>query len=252
MTSAAPLRGVRVLVPRAPAQASALSSRIRELGGEPVEAPTILIAPGDRPALARHLGRLRAGDYTAVCLTSPNGVDALADAGATGADLARATVACVGPGTAGRLRARFDVDADLVPGRATTAALAAAFPPGRGRVLLPRADLATSALPDGLRALGYEPVGVVAYRTTRPEALPPDVLDDLEAGRIHLIALASSSTARNFAALTRGRHWSGRVVSIGPVTSATCRELGLDVAVEAEEHTLDGLVAALVRAAGRS
>ena len=37
-----------------------------------------------------------------------------------------------------------------------------------------------------------------------------------------------------------------RVVSIGPVTSATARELGLEVHVEAERHDIDGLVEALV------
>jgi uroporphyrinogen-III synthase len=50
--------------------------------------------------------------------------------------------------------------------------------------------------------------------------------------------------------LLAGRPWRGRVVSIGPVTSHTCRELGLEVAVEADRHDLDGLVKALVVAAG--
>lgn len=249
MSGPTPLAGVRVLVPRSRSQASALSARVRALGGEPVEAPTIEIASGDLGALRRHLDELRAGGYTAICLTSPNGVDALVDAGARPEHLAATTVACVGPGTAGRLRERLDVDADLLPERATTASLGAAFPPGRGRVLLPRADLATAALPDRLRDLGYEPVHVVAYRTLRPESLPPGVLDDLEAGRIDLVALASSSTARNFVALTEGRSRRAAIVSIGPVTSATCRELGLEVAAEATEHTIDGLVEALVQAA---
>jgi uroporphyrinogen-III synthase len=76
------------------------------------------------------------------------------------------------------------------------------------------------------------------------------VLDDLEAGRIDLLAFGSSSTVRNFVALTEPEQRRGAVVSIGPVTSATCRELGLEVAEEADPHDLDGLVAALVRAAG--
>ena len=43
-----------------------------------------------------------------------------------------------------------------------------------------------------------------------------------------------------------------RVVSIGPVTSATAREHGLEVAVEASQHDTDGLVDALLAdAAGR-
>jgi uroporphyrinogen III methyltransferase/synthase len=42
-----------------------------------------------------------------------------------------------------------------------------------------------------------------------------------------------------------------RVVSIGPVTSATLREHGIEPDVEAERHDIDGLVQALVADAGR-
>jgi uroporphyrinogen-III synthase len=248
----APLAGVTVLVPRSRRQASRLSSRIRELGGEAVEAPTITVEPGDEADLRERLRELASGAYTAVCLTSPTAVDVVADAAEDAgvdplADVA--TVACVGLGTAARLSARFGRDPELLPDRSTSAALADAFPAGEGRVLLPRADLATAALPDGLAAKGYEPVEVVAYRTGRPAGLPDDVLARLADGRIDLVAFASSSTARNFAALVDDHPWRARVVSIGPVTSATCREVGLPVAVQADPHDLDGLVAALCAAA---
>jgi uroporphyrinogen III methyltransferase/synthase len=38
-----------------------------------------------------------------------------------------------------------------------------------------------------------------------------------------------------------------KVASLGPVTSATAREAGLTVDVEAEPHTIEGLVDAIVR-----
>jgi uroporphyrinogen-III synthase len=249
----APLTGVRVLVPRAAAQAPALSARIRALGGEPVEAPVLTIEPGDDAALRAAVRDLAAGTVRLVCLTSPNGVDAVADAlSAEGLD-ARAyagaeVVACVGSGTARRLWQRCRVRPDLVPDRATTRALGEAVPPGSGVALLPRADLANPVLPELLTAKGYTPVEVVAYRTGRPEALAPAVVTALAAGAIDLIALASPSTVRNLVALLGDRPWTGRLVSIGPVTSAACEELGLDVVVEADPHDLDGLVAALVRA----
>lgn len=253
--STAALTGLRILVPRAPHQARELSERIVALGGVPVEAPTIDVAPGDTTALAAALREVADGAYVAVCLTSPNGVVAVADAldglglDPTAVFGAVGTVACVGPGTARVLRERLSVEADLVPATSTTAALAEAFPPGGGRVLLARADLASPVLFEVLRAKGYEPEEVVAYRTVRPDRLPDRVLDDLAAGRIDLLAFASPSTVRNFVALVEDREWSGRVVSIGPITSAACRELGVEVAVEATSHDLDGLVGALVTAA---
>jgi uroporphyrinogen-III synthase len=249
-----PLAGHRVLVPRAADQAEALATRIRALGGEPVPAPVLRIEPGDQAALRAAVRDLRAAAFTAICFTSPNGVDAVADA-IEEEDLdARAlagapTVACVGTGTAGRLWERLRVRADLIPATATTEALGEAMPAGSGRVLLPRADLANPVLAEVLTAKGYDCVEVVAYRTGSPPTLPDEVLGQLGAGAIDLLAFGSSSTVRNFVALVGGRPWSAAVVSIGPVTSRTCRELGLEVAVEADQHDLDGLVAALVAAA---
>lgn len=250
--TASPLAGVRVLVPRAAGQAAALSDRVRALGGEPVEAPVLTIEPGDGPALRAALVDLAAGAFDLVCLTSPNGVDAVADAlAAQGLDagaFASATLACVGPGTAARAWDRLGLVPDLMPPRATTQALGEAVEAGGTRALLPRADIASPLLPEILQAKGYACTEVVAYRTGRPDHLDAEVLGDLAAGRIDLLAFASPSTVRNFVTLVGDRPWQGRVVSIGPVTSAACREADIEVAVEADPHDLAGLVAALTTA----
>lgn len=248
-----PLAGVRVLVLRAPAQAAALSQRIRALGGDSVEAPVLTIAPGDTVALDAAVRDAATGAFDWLCLTSPNGVDAVADALArtgqpTAALDAVAAIACVGGGTAGRLAERLHRAADLVPSTATTRALGEAMPAGGGRALLARSDLANPVLDELLAAKGYDVVAVTAYRTGAASALPATVLDDLGAGRVDLVAFGSSSTVEAFSVLVEDRLWSAAVVSIGPVTSATCREHGIEVAREADPHDLDGLVAALVDA----
>lgn len=245
------LAGMRVLVPRSAEQAPALSQRIRALGGEPVEAPVIEIRPGDEDALLDALHGLEEGRFDAVAFTSPNGARAVGR-------LVRSDeldprrwdllVAAVGPGTARALASEVGIEPDLVPGTATTSGLADAFPAGPGRVLLPRADLATPALADGLEAKGWVVTEVTAYVTARPDAIPSEARAALERGEVDLVAVASSSTARHLAELVDDLG-GARIVSIGPVTSATCRELGLDVAVEADPHTLAGLVDALTAAA---
>ena len=251
--SGGPLAGRRVLVPRAQQQAAALSDRISALGGEPVEAPVLTIEPGDDAALRAALRDLADGVYDLLCLTSPNGVDAVADALVEERLDARAlaevgTIACVGPGTAARLWHRLRVVADLLPPKATTRSLGEAVSPGEGRALLPRADIANPFLPDLLCDKGYACTEVVAYRTGTPDALDAEVVNALAAGEIDLLAFASPSTVRNFVALMDGRAWSGAVVSIGPVTTAACHEAGIEVAVEADPHDLDGLVDGLVAA----
>lgn len=244
------LAGARVLVPRAAEQAAELSDRIRALGGEPVEAPVLLIGSGDQDALEAAVDELAAGGFVAVCLTSPNGVRGLAAAlrarEVSAQVLAEVDLlACVGPGTATALAQELDLTPDLVPATATTAALGEAMPSGTGRVLLPRADIASPVLPEQLRAKGYDPVEVVAYRTGRPDALPPEVLEDLASGTITHVAVASPSTARNLVALLGGGRLAAAIVSIGPVTSAACHDLGLPVAAEGSPHDVDGLVAAI-------
>jgi uroporphyrinogen III methyltransferase/synthase len=251
-----PLHGHRVLVPRTRQQASELSARLRALGADPVEAPTIAIEPTREPdALRERIGEVAEGAYDWVALTSTNGVAALwehlvavdRDARA----LARVRVAAVGSGTAAALRAH-GIEPDLVPERYTTRGLGAALAAtgGAQRVLLPRADIATPALADLLRAAGWDVVDVEAYRTVRVPSLDPQVHDELTGGLIDVVAFASSSTVRNLVDLLDGDlHAAVRVASIGPVTSDTCRQLGLRVDAEAAPHDINGLVDAVVAAA---
>jgi uroporphyrinogen-III synthase len=242
-------------VPRPPHQASELSRRIRDAGGEPVEAATIETAPGDADALRAAVAGLVAGRFAGVCLTSGNGVRALASAcaaagvGAQGLLDGLRLVGAVGPRTAGLVREAFGTVPTVVPDTSTGASLGEAVPAGEGAVLLPRGDLASDDLDAGLRRAGWTPVRVVAYRTVTAPALPTEVLEALAAGEVDLLAFSSASTVRGFVELVGDRPWSGRVVSIGPVTSAACRDLGLDVAVEADPHDLAGLLAALTTAA---
>jgi uroporphyrinogen III methyltransferase/synthase len=256
-----PLHGVSVLVPRTRHQAGALSARLRTLGAEPVEAPTIAVEPSPAPERLRAaLASLADGAFDWLALTSANAVDALWEqVGALGGDarlFARTRIAAVGPGTADALGAR-GLRADLVPGRFTTAGLAEALvarqsgqPGARPRGLLPRADIATPTLARVLADAGWEVTEVEAYRTVPAATLPEHVSERLRAGGIDVIAFASSSTVRNLLDLLGGPPAATvRIASIGPVTSQTCRELGLRVEAEAPQSDLDGLVAAVVQAA---
>jgi uroporphyrinogen III methyltransferase/synthase len=252
-----PLSGVSVLVPRTRHQAGELSARLRALGAEPVEAPTIEIEPTRRPELlSARLAQVRDGRYDWVAFTSVNGVEAVWDALAEGDArwFAATRVAAVGPGTQAALAAR-GLRADLVPRRSTTRALADALidQGGPARALLPRADIATPVLSEALLAAGWDVTEVEAYRTAKAAGLPPGVRRRLERGEVDVLAFASSSTVKNFVELLgQAPDVRMRVASIGPVTSDTCRELGLRVDAEGPTHDLDGLVEAVLLAAGQA
>jgi uroporphyrinogen III methyltransferase/synthase len=248
---ARPLFRKRVVVTRAREQASGLRARLERLGAEVVELPAIKIEPID----------VTVPDLDAfawLVLTSANGVAALFDRGLapSGRDaraLAGLQVAAIGPGTAAALATR-GIRADLVPERFVAEALIEAFPPPSGagaRVLLVRAEQARDALPKGLEEKGYAVDVLAAYRTVAatPDA---DAVERVRRGDVDAITFTSSSTVTNLCDLLGTvPDPQPLVASIGPVTSKTVLDRGLRVDVEAEEHTIDGLVAALVAALTR-
>jgi len=253
-----PLHGKRVAVTRARAQASGLVAQLRELGAEVVETPAIRIEPrAVEGEIAAAIDAL--GDYSVVCFTSTNGVrllfTALAAQGLDARALAGSTVAAIGPGTTRELE-QHGVRADVVPSRSIAEALveALADTPVEGRrVLVARGGAGRDVLPDALRERGAK-VDLVALYDTVVEPLTNAQRTALAAA--DYLTFTSASSVRNLLSALGGAGdtvalGDARVVSIGPVTSAEARELGLAVDIEAEHHDVDGLVAALVADAAK-
>jgi uroporphyrinogen III methyltransferase/synthase len=241
-----PLSGKTVAVTRARAQASGLAQRLQELGATVVQAPVIRTRPLPGPPLDLT-------PYDLVCFTSPNAVAALferisqaphppRDARA----LAGACVAAIGPGTA-RALAEHGLVADILPERFVAEALvqALADTPVK-RALVARAKQARDVIPDALRARGAE-VDMPALYETIAEPLSARALK--AARTADYITFTSSSTVRFFLDAAGGAAElspTTRIVSIGPVTSATLREHGLEPHIEAESHDVDGVIRALL------
>jgi uroporphyrinogen III methyltransferase/synthase len=237
-----PLAGRTVAVTRARAQASALASRLELLGAHVVQAPAIAtrVLEADVPELT---------PYDVVCLTSPNAVSALFERlAASGRDaraLAGTLVAVIGAGTAAALAER-GVLADVVPERPIAESLVEALAEVPiARVLIARASRAREVLPDALRARGAE-VDVLALYETLPEPIAEREL--ARALSADYVTFTSSSTVASFldAAAPRTLSRTTRIVSIGPATSATLAERGLQAHVEAVRHDIDGVVDALL------
>jgi uroporphyrinogen III methyltransferase/synthase len=245
-----PLQGRRVVVTRARAQAGTLAAALRALGAETVELPVIRIEPRiESEEVRAAVGAI--GDYELICLTSPNGVrllfEALEGAGLDARALASARVAAIGPGTA-RALAERGIAADVVPERSVAVGLVEALGDadleGR-RVLIARPAAARDVLPDALRERGAEVDAVALYETVREDPAPGALAAAREAD---YVTLTSASTVRNLLeALADGLPPGARAVSIGPITSEAARAAGVEVAVEAERHDLDGLIEALLR-----
>ncbi len=240
-----PLAGRSVVVTRARHQGGQLIAPLRALGADVIEFPVIeIIDPADGGSALRsaitHIAR-----YDWVVLTSPNGAARFIDELGDPRRLATTSLAVIGTGTSAALAATRLVP-DLVPPAFVAESLLASFPEppaGGGRVLLARAEVARDVLPDGLRSMGWTVDVVDAYRTVA--ATPdPDVLR--AATDAEIVLFTSSSTAQRFVDLVGIDRVPKVIASIGPVTSATVRMLGLEPTIEAADHTISGLVDALV------
>jgi uroporphyrinogen III methyltransferase/synthase len=247
----APLFGRTVAVTRARSQASGLAGRLEQLGAEVVEVPAIRIEP-DVERVREAVEQLTSGWCDILCLTSPNSAELVMEEldreGLDARALAGIRIAAIGPGTAAALQ-DWGIRADVVPERSIAESLLkellAHGVDGR-HVLIPRAAVARDVLPRGLEDAGAEVRLVPVYRTVH-ERLSEAELERL--AHADYVTFTSSSTVRFLLeAIGGGANFPApaRIVSIGPVTSATARELGLEVHIEAERHDVDGLVEALL------
>jgi uroporphyrinogen-III synthase len=260
-----PLAGCRILVSRAKKQAGALSSALRELGCRVIEIPFIEIRkPSSYQPLDSALRNLAAYDW--LILTSVNGAEALfarlAKKNIGVAALARLKIAAIGPATRKAIERR-GLRVAVTPKEYVAESVVASLKrrvKGK-RVLLVRAKVARDVIPRELRNAGAEVDVVEAYETVAPKASEKRLRALLanKTQRPHAITFTSSSTVKNFVALLGlrsaraalkkpARYHGVHTASIGPVTSATLREFGLPVDIEAKQYTVPGLVAAIVEA----
>ncbi|MSP78205.1 MAG: uroporphyrinogen-III C-methyltransferase [Dehalococcoidia bacterium] len=252
-----PLFGTSVLVTRTRDQASSMSELLAAEGAQPIHLSTIEVVPtSDTKPLDAALAHL--GGYQWVVFTSTNSVEIFfkrlailkKDVRAFGA----ARVCAIGTATAVALRER-GVLADLLPNEFVSEDALQAL---RGHVssgdtvLVPRALESRDVLSRGLRAIGVQVDDVAVYETRMPSSARAQANSILKDG-IDAATFTSSSTVKNLVRLLDGdvKKLDGVLIaSIGPITSATARELGLHVDVEAQEHTVPGLVRAIIEYVG--
>ncbi|MEI6253987.1 MAG: uroporphyrinogen-III synthase [Mycobacteriaceae bacterium] len=256
------LYGWTVLVPRTKEQAGDMSDRLIAHGALPIEVPTIAVEPPRSPAqMERAVKGLVDGRYQWVVFTSTNAVRAVwekfAEFGLDARAFSGVKIACVGESTADRVRA-FGISPELVPsGEQSSLGLLDEFPEYDSifdpvnRVLLPRADIATETLAEGLRERGWEIEDVTAYRTVRAAPPAAETREMIKTGGFDAVCFTSSSTVRNLVGIAGKPHTRTIVACIGPKTAETAAEFGLRVDVQPETAAVGPLVDALAEHAAR-
>jgi uroporphyrinogen III methyltransferase / synthase len=248
-----PLFGRRIVVTRSRRQAGVLSAKLRSLGADVYELPTIRIEP---PSNLREFAELvrDAYQYDWLILTSPNGVDAFFDMFyklySDARNIGNVKIAAIGPATARRIK-DFHLSVDLEPKEFIAEGIISGLE-GFGSVenlkfLLARAEGARDILPKRLSELGAIVDEAIAYRTV-PETIDvTGAIDRFRSEGADLVTFTSSSTVENFLALKLAWPENAKTASIGPITSETMRAHGLRVDIEAARYDIEGLIAAILK-----
>ena len=246
-----PLSSRRIIVTRSSDQAGEFSAMLSSRGATVLECPTIqLVDPTSWDGLDAAVAKL--ADFEWLVLTSVNAVrfffQRLRFLGLDARALGQCKVCAVGPKTAEAIT-NHGIWPDLIPkdykAEGVVSELSKREIKGT-KILFPRADRAREIIPHDLERLGAHVTSPVIYRNILPERLCPETLLALEKRSVDCITFTSSSTVLNMAELLGADLLVDMlkgvaVASIGPVTSKTCRELGLKVDIEPEEYTLSAL-----------
>ena len=242
----------RVVITRPRHQATTMVEMIQERGGQPICTPVIEIAPlEDFTQLDQALRQVQTYDW--LVLTSVNGVKAVwerFEALGIRPLLEGVQVAAIGPKTASALE-QSGVTPDFVPNEYNAEAILPGFGDVRGkRILLLRADIARTALPQAIRAAGGLADDVSAYRTIAAR-IEPETWERIKAG-VDIVIFTSSSTVTHFVRKLGEQEISAHrlpgdplIACIGPITGATASEHGLRVDIVPQAYTIEGLISAL-------
>lgn len=252
-----PLAGKRIVVTRTREQASALSARLTALGADVLEMPTIrIVPPTDRKDFAAAV--VDSPHYDWLIFSSPNGVKKFFEAFFAVyediRELGGARIAAVGPGTAAELK-KYGLMVDVMPRKAVAEELIAEFDrkgeefggvanvtmlwvhSEKGRDVVYKELMKRQAIVDEC----------IAYNTVPETEDPTGARARLQAEGADLITFTSSSTVQNFMALNIPLPQGCRVASIGPVTTATLHEFGVEPDAESPAHNIDDLVQTIVK-----
>ncbi len=251
-----PLFGRRIVVTRTRQQAGALSGKLRALGADVLEIPTIRTEPPrDLRAFAELVRDSHTYDW--ILFTSPNGVDAFFEMFyrlyEDARDIGGARIGVVGPATAARVR-EFRLKVDVQPEKNVAEALVTALHKESSvenvKILLVRAEVTREVVAPALIKLGAIVDEAIAYRTVPESAAPGgrhSALERFRAEGADMITFASSSSVENFLALHVALPAGIRIATLGPVTSKTAQAAGLKVDVEAPTADLEAFARAIAR-----
>ena len=245
-----PLFGKNIVVTRCRTQSSALAEKISDMGGNPIEIPTIKIQKvEDNKELEVEIDKIK--EYTYILFSSKNAVDIffnkLNEMGYDSRVLFNSKICAVGGETAKAIKLR-GIIADIVPKKYVAEGLYEELKDiinENDKILIPRAKNARNFLINKLSEKCYIKE-VITYESVIDKDKKDLALEVIEDEEVDYITFASSSTVKNFITLIGEENLkklkNKNIISIGPITSKTIEDFGLEVYREAEVATIDSMI----------
>ncbi len=249
------LFGKNILVTRARAQNSKLLERIMDLGGNPIQFPTISIeeiTPNEE--LDQQIKNVQ--EYSYIIFTSQNAVkiffNRLNELDFDVRKLSNTKIVAIGPATAKDLKKK-GIIADIVPPKYVAESIYDELKDllvEDDKILIPRASEARDYLVDKLNEICYVKE-VKIYNTVLGDGNKDKILEMLDSNELDYITFTSSSTVKNLIKIVGKENIyklkKAKLISIGPITSNTVTDFNLEVYKEADDYTIDGILNTIIQ-----
>jgi uroporphyrinogen III methyltransferase/synthase len=245
-----PLHGIRFMVTRARAHPSKLVHELRALGGDVFEFPTQEVEPVDQ-------ADFETTGWDWIILTGVNAVEMLIhllqSQGKDARDLAQVKLCVIGASTRDALRKYF-LKPDFAPATYDASQIVTGMEREGGsmegkKMVIPHSDIVDSALPESMRARGALVTELTTYTMGQPKdaSMRASSLADYAP---HLVVFTSSAAVKGLCGILEDDQLdelknTASFAAMGPVTAKAALQMGIDISVEPEEHTVRELLKAI-------
>ena len=242
-----PLSGKNILLTATRSLAEKMAKRFKETGANICEMSLIAIKEIEIEK-ERLLSEIN--DATHILFTSSNGVDIFFEQikryGIDIRSLYNKKICVIGSGSGEALN-KYGVNADFIPSKFDSKSFLDEILPKLdkdSKVLMIRAKIGSDVLPKGLKSAGIAFSDIPVYDTIIDHRKKFELNKDME--NFDYVVAASASGAKALVEMIEDKKMlSGKVVSIGPVTTKALVELGIENIITAKRYDVEGIIDAI-------
>ena len=242
-----PLSGKNILLTATRTLAEKMAKRFKDTGANICEMSLIAIKEIE---IEKEKLLSEINDSTHILFTSSNGVNIFFEQikryGIDIRSLYNKKICVIGSGSGEALN-KYGVNADFIPSKFDSKSFLDEILPKLdkdSKVLMLRAKIGSDVLPKGLKSAGIAFSDIPVYDTIIDHRKKFELNKDME--NFDYVVAASASGAKALVEMIEDKKMlSGKVVSIGPVTTKALVELGIENIITAKRYDVEGIIDAI-------